>query len=88
MWSDNEAETDLLQFTYLAKAVTRLVRMPHLLPTTIGVYGDWGSGKSTLLKIIHAALKDDPDTLCISFNGWLFRGLRRCEDCAHGHYTR
>ncbi len=58
MWSDNEAETDLLQFTYLAKAVTRLVRMPHLLPTTIGVYGDWGSGKSTLLKIIHAALQE------------------------------
>ncbi len=84
MWSDNEAETDLLQFTYLAKAVTRLVQMPHLLPTTIGVYGDWGSGKSTLLKIIHAALKDDPDTLCISFNGWLFEGYEDAKTALMG----
>ena len=84
MWSDNEAENDLLQFTYLAKAVTRLVRMPHLLPTTIGVFGDWGSGKSTLLKIIRAAFKDDPDTLCISFNGWLFEGYEDAKTALMG----
>ncbi len=84
MWSDNEAETDLLQFTYLAKAVTRLVGMPHLLPTTIGVFGDWGSGKSTLLKIIHNALKDDPDTLCISFNGWLFESYEDAKTALMG----
>ena len=84
MWSDNEAETDLLQFTYLANAVTRLVRMPHLLPTTIGVFGDWGSGKSTLLKIIQAALKEDTKTLCISFNGWLFEGYEDAKTALMG----
>ncbi len=84
MWSDNEAETDLLQFTYLAKAVTRLIQMPNLLPTTIGVFGDWGSGKSTLLKIIHTSLKDDPDTLCISFNGWLFEGYEDAKTALMG----
>jgi energy-coupling factor transporter ATP-binding protein EcfA2 len=84
MWSDNEAETDLLQFTYLAKAITRLIQTPHLLPTTIGVFGDWGSGKSTLLKIIHTALKDDPDTLSISFNGWLFEGYEDAKTALMG----
>ena len=84
MWSDNEAEIDLLQFSYLANSVTRLVRMPHLLPTTIGIFGDWGSGKSTLLKIINAAFKDDKDTLCISFNGWLFEGYEDAKTALMG----
>lgn len=56
MWSDNEADVDLLQFQFLAGAVVRLVRSPHLLPTTIGIYGDWGSGKSSLLKMIRDEL--------------------------------
>lgn len=50
MWSDNETDVDLLQFKYLASSVTRIIRAKHLLPTTIGVFGDWGSGKSSLLK--------------------------------------
>src|SRR6266487_352694 len=84
MWSDNEAEIDLLQFSYLANAVARLVRMPHLLPTTIGIFGDWGSGKSTLLKIVNTSLKDDKDTLCISFNGWLFEGYEDAKTALMG----
>lgn len=84
MWSDNEAEIDLLQFSYLANAVIRLVRIPHLLPTTIGIFGDWGSGKSTLLKIINTAFKDDQDTLCISFNGWLFEGYEDAKTALMG----
>lgn len=74
MWSDNETSIDLLQFKYLAAAVTRLVRTPHLLPTTIGVFGDWGSGKSSLLKMVDAELAADPTITRLNFNGWLFEG--------------
>ncbi len=50
MWSDNETDIDLLQFKYIATSVTRIIKSEHLLPTTIGLFGDWGSGKSSLLK--------------------------------------
>jgi ABC-type oligopeptide transport system ATPase subunit len=74
MWSDNEADIDLLQFRYLAAAATRLARTRYLLPTTIGVFGDWGSGKSTLIRMIRSQLEKDEGTVCVSFNGWLFEG--------------
>jgi ABC-type Mn2+/Zn2+ transport system ATPase subunit len=60
MWSDNETDVDLLQFRYLAASVVRIVGMPHLLPTTIGVFGDWGTGKSSLIKMIEKELAKDP----------------------------
>ena len=74
MWSDNEAEVDLLRFKYLASTIVRLTQTPHLLPTTIGVFSDWGGGKSTLLKMAQAELTVEPGTLCLTFNGWLFEG--------------
>jgi hypothetical protein len=72
MWSDNETDVDLLQFRYLAASVVRIVGMPHLLPTTIGVFGDWGTGKSSLIKMIEKELAKDPGTLYLTFSGWLF----------------
>lgn len=45
-----------------------------MLPTTVGVYGDWGSGKSTLLGMIERDLGEDPDALVVRFNGWQFEG--------------
>lgn len=74
MWSDNEAEKDLLRFRYLADAAVNIVCSPHLLPTTIGIFGDWGSGKSTLLKMIDQSLAKKEGVLSIHFNGWLFEG--------------
>ena len=53
MWSDNESSIDLLGFQHLAGAVTGIVRRPHLLPGTVGIFGDWGSGKSSLLRIVE-----------------------------------
>ena len=75
MWSDNETDTDLLQFNYLASSVTRIVKSKHLLPTTIGVFGDWGTGKSSLLKMVQKELAQDPTIISLSFNGWLFEGF-------------
>ncbi len=84
MWSDNEADIDLLQFRYLTAAVTRLVRAQHLLPTTVGIFGDWGSGKSTLIKMIRAALEQDEGTVCVGFNGWLFEGYEDAKTALMG----
>src|ERR1700730_133019 len=75
MWSDNETDVDLLQFKYLASSVTRIIRTKDLLPTTIGVFGDWGSGKSSLLKMVQRDLVQDQDIMTVSFNGWLFEGF-------------
>src|SRR5438034_7681787 len=84
MWSDNETDIDLLQFKYLASSVTRIVKTPHLLPTTIGVFGDWGSGKSSLLKMVQKELATDPILLCLSFNGWLFEGFEDAKTALMG----
>jgi len=74
LWSDNEADVDLLRFDYLASAVTGVIGTRHMLPVTIGVFGDWGSGKSSLIKIVQSRLSEEQRTLCLTFNGWLFEG--------------
>ena len=50
------------------------MRADHLLPVTVGVFGDWGSGKSTVMNLAREALDKDADVLCVHFNGWLFEG--------------
>lgn len=84
MWSDNETSVDLLRFKYIATSVANVVRKSHLLPTTVGIYGDWGSGKSSLLKMIEADLKDQPGVLCLKFNGWLFEGYEDAKTALMG----
>lgn len=74
MWSDNEADIDLLQYGYLASAASRIITDARLSPTTIGIFGDWGGGKSTLLKLIQRDLETREGVLSVSFNGWLFEG--------------
>ncbi|HXQ33766.1 MAG TPA: P-loop NTPase fold protein [Anaerolineales bacterium] len=72
MWSDNETDVDLLRYRYLVASVLRLIRNDDLLPTTIGIFGDWGTGKSSLIKMIEKEVSGDPSTMCLSFSGWLF----------------
>ncbi len=72
MWSDNETEIDLLSVKHLVGAVTDTIKNNKLLPTTIGVFGDWGSGKSSLVSMVKQDLAGDESVFCISFNGWLF----------------
>ncbi len=74
MWSDRESELDLLNVQHLVAAVEATVRADHLLPVTVGVFGDWGSGKSTVMNLAREALDKDADVLCVHFNGWLFEG--------------
>lgn len=84
MWSDNEAELDLLGFQHLTGAVCSIIRDDNLLPATIGVFGDWGSGKSSLLQLVRTELASDEDTLVLSFNGWLFEGYEDAKSALMG----
>ncbi len=84
MWSDNESDVDLLRASHIARAVVRLVKTPSLLPTSIGVYGDWGSGKSTVLRMVLDDLKREPRILPIWFNGWLFEGYQDARSALMG----
>ena len=84
MWSDNETDVDLLQFKYLASSVTKTIRTKHLLPTTVGVFGDWGSGKSSLLRMVQKELAQDSGVMTITFNGWLFEGFEDAKTALMG----
>jgi len=74
LWSDAETEVDLLGFSYLVDAVEYLVKAKHLLPATIGVFGEWGSGKTSVMKMAATRLQEDEKTIVLWFDGWLFEG--------------
>jgi len=68
MWNDNETDQDLIDFKYLTNSVNLIINNEDLIPSTIGVYGDWGSGKSSLMKMIELE-NTNPENLIIKFNG-------------------
>lgn len=84
MWSDNEANIDLLRFGYLAKAVTGVVTNTELLPITGGIYGDLGGGKSSLIRMVQADLATKPNVMTLQFNGWLFEGYEDAKTALMG----
>lgn len=73
MWNDNETHKDLIDFKYLTSSVSLIVNNDDLVPSTIGLYGDWGSGKSSLMKMVEIE-NTKPENVIIHFNGWLFEG--------------
>ena len=73
MWNDNETNQDLIDYKYLTNSINLIINNDNLVPSTIGVYGDWGSGKSSLMKMIELENTKE-DNLIIKFNGWLFEG--------------
>jgi len=74
MWRDSETELDFLDFNYLIKILEDTIKDEKLLPSSIGVYGDWGSGKSSLMNMCSKILDKEDGTTCLIFNGWLFEG--------------
>jgi len=84
MWSDNETSIDLLGFQHLSNAVISIIRKDHLLPATIGVYGDWGSGKSSLIKVVQTELEKEEGIIVLPFNGWLFEGYEDAKTALMG----
>jgi len=85
MWSDNEAEVDFLRFGYLATEVAEVVTTSHLLPVTVGIYGDWGGGKSTLIRMVQEGLTGRPGVMTLQFNGWLFEGYEDAKAALMGN---
>lgn len=74
MWADRETVVDMINVRHLVSAIVSTATNAELLPTTIGVYGDWGSGKSSLLAMAREELSTRPDVTCVSFDGSLFEG--------------
>lgn len=86
MWTDNETTDDLTGSGVHADLIRGIVLDESLLPTTIGLFGDWGSGKTSILRMIERDLNSEqwpegaPEreacegVACLYFNGWLFEG--------------
>ena len=83
MWSDNETTEDLLGFQVHADLIRSIVTDENMLPTTVGIFGDWGSGKTSVMKMLEKSLNPNDyaqDSIecekiaCLYFNGWLFEG--------------
>lgn len=78
MWTDNETTTDLIGFKVHADLIRSVVTNEDLLPTVLGVFGDWGGGKSSIMQMIREDLDHDDyeDVVCLYFNGWMFEGYQ------------
>lgn len=73
MWKDSETEIDYLDFFYIVEIMKNTINDEKLLPSCIGLYGDWGSGKSSLMHMCKHQLEQQKDgTVCLLFNGWLY----------------
>ena len=73
IWRDSETEIDYLDYGYIVDIMTDTINDDKLLPSCIGLYGDWGSGKSSLMHMCVKKLKEQKDdTVCLLFNGWLY----------------
>jgi len=74
MWNDCETDIDFIGHSIIADSIKELAYDDDLSPLTIGVFGDWGVGKSSVLRMVEKACEGDEETLCLTFNGWLFQG--------------
>jgi hypothetical protein len=86
MWPDNETTDDLVGFQVHADLLRAVATNPRMLPTTIGVFGDWGGGKTSIMRMLerdldpeHWPANSDERTkyaaiAVVYANTWLFEG--------------
>jgi predicted KAP-like P-loop ATPase len=86
MWRDTETANDLIGFQVHADLIRNVVSNPQMLPTTIGVFGDWGGGKTSIMKMLErdfdpenwpvksAERKQCESTAVVYVNTWQFEG--------------
>ena len=82
MWKDIETAEDLLGYRFHAKLLKDIVLDDNMLPTSIGIFGNWGYGKSSLMLLmqkevdIEIAKQKDAGkewrVLQVRFNGWQY----------------
>ncbi|MFL0533160.1 P-loop NTPase fold protein [Bacillus bombysepticus] len=84
MWKDSETELDFLDFDHLIGLLDELIEDKSLLPSSVGVYGDWGSGKSSLIRMSMNKAAEKKNNVCLIFNGWLFEGYEDAKTALMG----
>lgn len=57
MWSDNETNEDLLGYHVHARLLKDVILDSEMLPTSIGVFGNWGAGKSSLMLLLQQEIE-------------------------------
>ena len=57
MWRDSETEIDYLDYGYIVDIMIDTINDEKLLPSCIGLYGDWGSGKTGLMHMCIVLLR-------------------------------
>lgn len=57
MWSDNETREDLLGYQVHASLLKDVILDSAMLPTSIGIFGNWGAGKSSLMLLLQSELE-------------------------------
>lgn len=84
MWNDKDTSIDLIDYDHLVKAVKRIIENDDLIPSTIGIFGDWGSGKSSLMRMVEESYRGKGEILTVKFNGWLFEGYEDAKSVLMG----
>ena len=82
MWKDIETAEDLLGYRFHAKLLKDIVLDDTMLPTSIGIFGNWGYGKSSLMLLMQKEVDieiakqnnagKDWRVLQVRFNGWQY----------------
>lgn len=58
MWKDTESDIDMLGYQVHADLLAKIILQKDMLPTSIGIFGDWGSGKSSLMLLMQKTLDE------------------------------
>ena len=58
MWSDNETGEDLLGYKVHASLLKEVILDKNMLPTSIGIFGNWGAGKSSLMLLLQKEIDE------------------------------
>lgn len=82
MWKDTETAEDLLGYRFHAKLLKDIVLDDNMLPTSIGIFGNWGYGKSSLMLLMQKEVDieiakqkvagKEWRVLQVRFNGWQY----------------
>lgn len=82
MWKDTETAEDLLGYRFHAKLLKDIVLDDNMLPTSIGIFGNWGYGKSSLMLLMQKEVDNEIvkqkaagkelRVLQVRFNGWQY----------------
>lgn len=86
MWPDNETTDDLIGFQVHADLIRAVITNPRMLPTTVGIFGDWGGGKTSIMRMLERDLEPERwpvesaertkyEKIAVVYaNTWLFEG--------------